>query len=187
MLSYCSLGEIEIIYCVHCNNNIKYVCNSCNHSYKQIREFKRVECSTKNELRRNNPSPSHVFYLEQGSADDTSQNRHGYGDHDYDYLPKYDLSLEQDIADDTNPSKYDMDANETCSVIMQSKDIYDLIEKTNWGSEQSMKYFQMESKTEHAGIWSVVSNTTKQHELTSSNLDYHLLGAALCNNLPQKS
>ncbi len=49
MLSYCSHGEIEIIYCVGCNNNIKYVCNSCNHSHKQIREFKRVECSTKNE------------------------------------------------------------------------------------------------------------------------------------------
>jgi hypothetical protein len=143
-----------------------------------------VEFLTKNELRHNNPSRSHVFYLEQGSADDTSQNRHGSGDHDYDYLPKYDLNLEQDIADDTNPSKFDMDANETCSVITQSKDIYDLIEKTNWGSEQSMKYFQMESKTEHAGIWSVVSNATKQHESTSSDLDYHLLGAALCNNLP---
>jgi len=101
-------------------------------------------------------------------------------------LPKYDLNLEQEIADDTNPSKYGMDANETCSVIAQSKDIYDLIEKTNWGSEQSMKYFQMKSKTEHAGIRSVVSNATKQHVLTSSDLDYHLLGAALCNNLPQK-
>jgi hypothetical protein len=126
------------------------------------------------------------FYLEQGSADNTSQNRHGSGDHDYDYLPKYDLNLEQDIADDINPSKYDMDAIETCSVIAQSKDIYDLIEKTNWGSEQSMKYFQMESKTEHAGIRSVVSNAMKQHKLTSNDLDYHLLGAALCNNLPQK-
>jgi hypothetical protein len=126
------------------------------------------------------------FYLEQGSAYDTSQNRHGSGDHDYDYLPKYDLNLEQDIAYDTNPSKYYMDANETCSVIVQSKDIYDLIEKTNWGSEQSMKYFQMESKTEYAGIQSVVSNAMKQHELTSSDLDYHLLGAVLCNNLPQK-
>ncbi len=94
--------------------------------------------------------------------------------------------MEQDIANDTNPSKYNMDANETCSVNAQSKDIYDLIEKTNWGSEQSMKCFQIESKTEHAGIRSVVSNATKQHELTSSDLDYHLLGAALCNNLPQK-
>jgi hypothetical protein len=94
--------------------------------------------------------------------------------------------LEQDIADDINPSKYDMDANETCSVIAQSKDIYEKIEKTNWGSEQSMKYFQMESKTEHTGIRSVVSNATKQHELTSSDLDYHLLGAALCNSLPPK-
>jgi hypothetical protein len=134
-----------------------------------------VECLTKNELRRNNPSPSHVFYLEQGNVDDTSQNWHVSGDHDYDYLPKYDLNLEQDIANDTNPSKYDMGTSETCSVIVQSNDIYDFIEKTNWGSEQSMKYFQMESKTEHAGIWSGVSNATKQHELTSSDLDYHLI------------
>ncbi len=83
--------------------------------------------------------------------------------------------MEQDIANDTNPSKYDMGTSETCSVIVQSNDIYDFIEKTNWGSEQSMKYFQMESKTEHAGIWSGVSNATKQHELTSSDLDYHLI------------
>ena len=68
MLSYCSHGEIEIMYCDGCNNNIKYVCNSCNCSYKQIREFKHVECLTKNELRCNNPSPSHVFLFGTGEC-----------------------------------------------------------------------------------------------------------------------
>jgi hypothetical protein len=49
-----------------------------------------------------------------------------------------------------------------------------------------MKYFLMESQNKHTGIRSVVSNATKHHELISSNVDYHLLGYSLCNNLPCK-
>jgi hypothetical protein len=32
----------------------------------------------------------------------------------------------------------------------------------------------------------VVSNATKHYKLTSSDIDYHLLGTLLCNNLPRK-
>ncbi len=69
---------------------------------------------------------------------------------------------------------------------MQSKDTDDIIEKTEWGNEQSMEYFLMESQNKHAGKWSVVSNTTKHHKLTSSDFDYHLLGSSLCNKIPHK-
>ena len=44
----------------------------------------------------------------------------------------------------------------------------------------------MESQNKHACIRSVVSNATKHHELTSGNIDYHLLGSSLCNDLPHK-
>jgi hypothetical protein len=176
--SYDSHGEIESIYCVGCNICIKYVCTRCNRSYTQKREFKRVECSGKNELGYDNRRcPSGVLNLEQGSADDTSLNRHGSGD---------DLNWQQHISFDTHPPRYDRDANETYCAITHSKDIDDIIEKTNWGSEQSMKYFQKESKLERAGITSLVSNATKQLDLTSNDVDYHLLGAALCNNMPRK-
>jgi hypothetical protein len=49
-----------------------------------------------------------------------------------------------------------------------------------------MKYFLMESQNKHTGIWSVVSNTMSRHELTLSDVDYHLLGSSLCKNLPRK-
>jgi hypothetical protein len=44
----------------------------------------------------------------------------------------------------------------------------------------------MDSQNKLTGIWSVVSNAMKHHELTSSEVDYHLLGSSLCNNLPCK-
>jgi hypothetical protein len=49
-----------------------------------------------------------------------------------------------------------------------------------------MNYFLMENQNKCAGIQSVVSNATKHYELTSSDIDYHLLGTSLCNNLPRK-
>ncbi len=49
-----------------------------------------------------------------------------------------------------------------------------------------MNYFLMENQNEHAGIQSVVSNATKHYELTSSDIDYHLLGTLLCDGLPRK-
>jgi hypothetical protein len=61
-----------------------------------------------------------------------------------------------------------------------------IIEKTAWGNESSMNYLLMENQNECAGIQSVVSNATKHYELTSSDIDYHLLGTLLCNNLPLK-
>jgi hypothetical protein len=102
MTVYYSHGKIESNYCVGCDYNIKYVCNSCNCSNKHLREFKRVQCSIKNQLSCDNPSPSHVLYLEQGSADDTSQNWRGSDAHDYDYSPNHDLNLEHNITDDAS-------------------------------------------------------------------------------------
>jgi hypothetical protein len=49
-----------------------------------------------------------------------------------------------------------------------------------------MNYFLMENQNKCAGIQSVVSNAMKHYELTSSDIDYHLLGTLLCNNLPRK-
>ncbi len=61
------------------------------------------------------------------------------------------------------------------------------IEKTAWGHESSMNYFLMENQNERAGIQSVVSNATKDYKLTSSDIDYHMLGTLLCNNFPCKN
>jgi hypothetical protein len=60
------------------------------------------------------------------------------------------------------------------------------LKKTAQGNESSMNCLIMENQNEHAGIQSVVSNTMKHYELTSSDIDYHLLGTLLCNNLPRK-
>ncbi len=76
-----------------------------------------MQCSIKNQLSCDNLTPSHVLYLEQGSADDNSQNQCGSDAHDFDYLPNHDLNLEHCIIEDTSPSKYDMDAGEThCTI-----------------------------------------------------------------------
>jgi hypothetical protein len=61
-----------------------------------------------------------------------------------------------------------------------------IIEKTAWGNKSSLDYFLMENQNECTGIQSVVSNATKLYELTSSGIDYHLLGTSLCNDLPRK-
>jgi hypothetical protein len=92
-----------------------------------------MQCLIKNQLRCDNPGPSHVLYLELGSADDSSQNQRRSDAHDYDYLTNHDLNLEHGITDDTSPSKYDMDAGETYCTNVQSKDTKDIIEKTDWG------------------------------------------------------
>ena len=62
--------------------------------------------------------------------------------------------------------------------MMKAAEAYNIIEKTAWGNESSMNYFLMENQKECAGIQSVVSNTTKHYELTSSDIDYHLLGTS---------
>jgi hypothetical protein len=68
----------------------------------------------------------------------------------------------------------------------KAAEAHNIIEKTAWENESSMNYFLMENQNKRAGIQSVVSNTTKHDKLTSSDIDYHLFGTSLCNNLPCK-
>ncbi len=94
-----------------------------------------MRCLIKNQLNFDNPSPSHVLYLKQGSADDSIQNWCGSDAHDYDYLLNHGFNLEHGITDDTSPSKYDVDTGETYCTITQSNDTKDIIEKTEWGNK----------------------------------------------------
>ncbi len=48
-----------------------------------------------------------------------------------------------------------------------------------------MKYFLMENQSKHAGIQSVVSNA-KKLKIRKSDIDYHLLGTSMFNNMPRK-
>jgi hypothetical protein len=70
--------------------------------------------------------------------------------------------------------------------MVKAAEAHNIIEKTAWGNESSMNYFLVENQNKCAGIQSVVSNTAKDYELTSSDIDYHLLGTLQCNNLPCK-
>ncbi len=44
----------------------------------------------------------------------------------------------------------------------------------------------MENQSKHAGIKSVVSNAMKHQDLKKGDIDYHLLGTSLLNNMPHK-
>jgi hypothetical protein len=44
----------------------------------------------------------------------------------------------------------------------------------------------MENQSKNAGIQSVVSNATKHQDQRKSDIDYHLLGTSLFNNMPRK-
>ncbi len=69
----------------------------------------------------------------------------------------------------------------------RSAETNDLIEETDWGNESYMKCFLMENQSKHTGILqSVVSNATKHQDLKKSDIDYHLLGTSLFNNMPHK-
>jgi hypothetical protein len=102
-------------------------------------------------------------------------------------LQNHDLHFEHDASPACN---FVVDA--TLSIIKtddnhyamaKAAEAHNIIEKTAWGNEN---YFLLENQNEHAGILSVVSNATKYYELTSSDIDYHLLGTLLSNNLPRK-
>jgi hypothetical protein len=93
---------------------------------------------------------------------------HGGQDNGYDYLQNRYLNFEHAgqednfVVDKMNLSFIKSDENH-CEMA-QSAETNDLIEKTDWGNELSMKYFLMENQSNHAGIQSVVSNTTKHQD-----------------------
>jgi hypothetical protein len=122
---------------------------------------------------------SHFFHLEYGNPDD-----------EYGCLQNHDLHLENDASpdnnfvDDATLSIIKTDYN--YSLVAKAAENQNIIEKTTWGNESSLDYFFKENQNKCTVIQSVVSNATKHYELTSSDIDYHLLGTLLCNNLPHK-
>ncbi len=61
-----------------------------------------------------------------------------------------------------------------------------LAHQSYMGARGSCRYFLRENQNKCADIQSVVSNATKHYNLTSSDIDYYMLGTLLCNNLPRK-
>ncbi len=102
----------------------------------------------------------------------------------------HDLHLENDASPDNNfVDDAILSINKTddnYSAMVKAAENQNIIEKTAWGNESSINYFLMENQNNCAGIQSVVSNATNHYELTSSDIDYYLLGNLLCNNLPRK-
>ncbi len=82
-------------------------------------------------------------------------------------------SPDDHFVDDATLSIIKTDDN--YSAMAKAAEAHNIIEKTAWGNESSMNYFLMENQKERAGIQSVVSNATKHYNLTSSDIDYHLL------------
>ncbi len=122
---------------------------------------------------------SHSFQLEYGNPDDE------YGcSQNHDLHLENDASPDNNFVDDTTLSIIKTDDN--YSAMAKAAENQNIIEKTALGNESSLDYFLMENQNKCAGIQSVVSNATKHYELTSSDIDYHLLGTSLCNNLPRK-
>ena len=148
-----------------------------------MREFRRVQCLVKNLEERIDHEcdylESHSFHLEYGNPDD-----------EYDCLQNHDLHLENDASPDNNfvhdATLSIIKTDDNSSAMVKAAENQNIIEKTAWENESSMNYFLMENQNECAGIQSVVSNAMKHYELTSSDIDYHLLGTSLCNNLPCK-
>jgi hypothetical protein len=97
---------------------------------------------------------------------------------------EHDANPDNNVVDDATLSIIKTDDN--YSAMMKAAEAYNIIEKTAWGNESFMNYFLMENQNKRTGIQSVVSNATKRCELTSNDIDYHLLGTLLCNNLPHK-
>jgi hypothetical protein len=105
-------------------------------------------------------------------------------------LQNHDLHLENDASPDDNfvhdATLSIIKTDDNYSAMAKAAENQNIIVITAWGNESSMNYFLMENQNECAGIQSVVSNATKHYELTSCDIDYHLLGTLLCNNLPRK-
>ncbi len=148
-----------------------------------MREFRRVQCLVKNLEEHIDHEcdyfESHSFHLEYGNPDDE------YGcSQNHDLHLKNDASPGNNFVDDATLSI--IKTVDNYSAMAKTAENQNIIEKTAWGNESSLDYFLMENQNECAGIQSVVSNATKHYELTSSDIDYHLLGTLLCNNLPHK-
>jgi hypothetical protein len=182
VLNYGPHSKIDICLCNDCGF-ARYVYNNCKCSHKILREFKCVQCLVKNLCKRIGHEcdylQRHSFYLEDGSPDD-----------EYDFLQNHDLNLEHDASPDNNfvddATLSIIKTDDNYSAMEKAVEAHSIIEQTNWANESSMNYFFMGNQNTCAGIQSVVSNTTKHYELTSSDIDYHLLGNLLCNNLPRK-
>ena len=171
--------------CVVCGNT-RYVCNDCKRSHKHLKEFKRLKCSIKNlrSIADNecDNSQNHTLCLEDGSPDDYvdfSLNHSQFSEHDTSH--QHDTNPHNNLVDEETVSVL----NETHRAMTKVADNNHIIERTAWGNQSSMNYFLMENQTEHAGIKSVVSNATKRYELSTYDIDYHLLGTSLMNNLPR--
>jgi hypothetical protein len=102
----------------------------------------------------------------------------------HDLLLENDASPEDNFVDDATLSIIKTDDNYSAKA--KAAEDQNIIEKTAWVNKSSMNCFLMENQNKHAGIQSVVSNATKDYELTSIDIDYHLLATLLCNNLPRK-
>jgi hypothetical protein len=182
VLNYGLHREIDICSCDDCGF-ARYVCNDCKRFHKNLRDFKQVQCLIKNLLGHHDHECDYlqcnILYLEDGSPDD-----------EYYYFQNHGLYLEHDASPDDNfvdeATLSVVKIDDNYCAMAKAAESNDIIEKTAWGNESSMNYFLMENQNEHAGIQSVVSNATKHNELTSSDIDYHLLGTYLCNNLPHK-
>jgi hypothetical protein len=103
-------------------------------------------------------------------------------------LQNHDFHLEHDASPDDNflMMQLFIKTDDNYSAMGKAAEDQNIIERTAWGNESSMNYFLMENQNKRAGIQSVVSNATKHYKLISSDIDYHLLGTLLCNNLPHK-
>ncbi len=90
------------------------------------------------------------------------------------YILEHDASPDNNFVDDA-PLSIIKTHNKYSAMVKAAED-QNIIEKIAWINESSMNYFLMENQNEYAGIHSVVSNATKHHKLTSSDIDYHLFG-----------
>jgi hypothetical protein len=182
VLNYGPHNEIDICSCNDCGF-ARYVCNDCKRSHINLREFKSNQCLVKNLDEHIDHEcdylQSHFFYSVFGNPDD-----------EYDCLQNDDLHLENDASPDDNfvddETLSIIKTDDNYSATAKAAENQNTIEKTAWGNESSLNYFLMENQNKCTGIQSVVSNATKHYELTSSDIDYHLLGTSLCNNLPRK-
>jgi hypothetical protein len=87
---------------------------------------------------------------------------------------EHDASPDNNFVDDATLSIIKTDDN--YSAMANTVEDRNIIEKPAWGKESSMNYFLLENQNKRTGIQSVVSNARKHYELTSSDINYHLLG-----------
>jgi hypothetical protein len=131
-----------------------FACNDCKCSHRNLQEFKRNQFLDGSLYQSYLQNPN--LYLEHGDQDDG-----------YDFLQNCYLLFEHAgqednvVVDKTNLSVIKSDKSH-CETA-QTAETNNLIEKTDWGNESSMKYFLMENQSTLARIQSVVSNAMKNH------------------------